>query len=166
MLSQGRATIPPAQKASRRIPAIPPGQYLKWYNIYYAANTIRDSNHDAGAGLDLDVFATVRIHLDDRQKVLGADYGMDIAVPFLNVDVKVAAAGISDSTHSDRGHPRRACRSGLARRPLGSRRGGLGGRLGAPPDDSACRTPPIPARDSQTGMFTLGSTYYFGEERA
>ena len=142
----------------------PPGKYLKWYNIYYAANTIRDRNgKDAGAGLDLDVFATVPryIWMTD-EKVLGADYGMDIAVPFLNVDLKVDAAGVSDSTfglgdilvepavlgwHTDRWDVAAAA------------------GVWAPTGRFSLQDAANPGKGFWTGMFTLGGTYYFDDEK-
>ncbi len=77
----------------------PPGTYLKWYNIVYTADTLRDRNgHAASVGFDLDMFATVpRFIKMTEYKFLGADYGMDMLVPFLNVDLQVAAKGVHQS---------------------------------------------------------------------
>lgn len=141
-----------------------PGTYLKWYDIFYSANTVKDaSGNDVPADLDLDVFATVpRLIWMTDQKILGADYGMDIAVPFLNVDLKVGASGINDSKfglgdiliepivlgwHFDR-------------LDIGAAAG-----VWCPTGDFDATEPVNVGKGFWTGMFTLGATYYFDDEQ-
>ncbi len=142
-----------------------PGTYLKWYSIFYTADTLKDSSgHDVPAGLDLDVFATVpRLIWMTDHKILGADYGMDIAVPFLNVDLKVGAKGINDSKfglgdiliepivlgwHFDR-------------LDIGAAAG-----VWCPTGDYSSAQPVNVGKGFWTGMFTLGATYYFDDEKS
>ncbi len=76
----------------------PPGLYLKTYNIYYTADTLRDANRNkADVGFDVSVFAFApRLIWITDKKFLGADYGMDILVPILDVGVDIDALGVSD----------------------------------------------------------------------
>ena len=142
----------------------PPGTYLKWYNIVYTASTLRDADGNAApVGLDLDVFATApRFIKLTEHKFLGADYGMDVLIPFLNVDLQVAAAGVDQSKF------------------------GLGDILVEPvllgwhyeqwdlaaaaavwcPTGDFSSTNPIHiGKGFWTGMFTAGATYYFDEDK-
>lgn len=67
----------------------PSGKYLKWYNMYYTADTVRDKNGDKlDLNQNLDTFATVpRFIWITDQKIFGANYGVNLAVPFVNVNL-------------------------------------------------------------------------------
>ncbi|MBC8114680.1 MAG: transporter [Candidatus Saccharimonas sp.] len=142
----------------------PPGTYLKWYNIVYTADTLRDRNGNAApVGLDLDVFATVpRLIKMTDQKFLGADYGMDIAVPFLNVDLQVAAAGINQSKFG---------LGDILIEPLvlgwHFEQWDVAAAAGVwcPTGDFSSTNPIHIGKGFWTGMFTLGATYYFDEDK-
>lgn len=64
----------------------PPGVYLRDYNFFYFAERFK------GGPPDFDIFAYVNaprlIWMTDH-KILGADYGMDVIVPFAYLDWKV-----------------------------------------------------------------------------
>ncbi|MBF0445030.1 MAG: transporter [Magnetococcales bacterium] len=78
----------------------PPGYYVRWYNALYTANKLADQNGDASnVGLDLEVFATVpRFVWITNKKILGADYGMNLIVPFINTDIQITAAGVNQQS--------------------------------------------------------------------
>jgi hypothetical protein len=57
----------------------PPGVYLRDYNFFYTANKVD------GLPVDIDIFAYVqapRLIWITKQEIFGANYGMDIIVPF------------------------------------------------------------------------------------
>lgn len=77
----------------------PPGIYYRFYNVFYSADTFKAAN-GTSAPIGFDVFVYANVHRAiwiTKKKVLGADYGMDIAVPLVNTHVKVNAAGINDT---------------------------------------------------------------------
>jgi len=62
----------------------PPGVYVRDYNFFYTADKVD------GLPVNLDIFAYVqapRLIWITKQQILGADYGMDIIVPFAYKDV-------------------------------------------------------------------------------
>ncbi len=141
------------------------GTYLKWYNIFYTADTLKDRNgNDVPADLNVNVVATVpRLIWITDHKFLGADYGMDVAVPFLNVDLSVGSLGINDSKfglgdvlyepivlgwHFDRWDVVAAAGIWL---PTG--------------DFSSAQAIHV-GKGFYTGMFTLGATYYFDDAKS
>lgn len=72
----------------------PPGIYLRDYNFFYTATKVD------GAPVDVDIFAYVqapRLIWMTKQKILGANYGMDIIVPFayknIYADAPIGTAG-------------------------------------------------------------------------
>lgn len=81
----------------------PPGKYLKWYNFYYSADKLTGAGgRKINAGLDLDVFATApRFIWMTEKKLFGADYGMDILVPFVQIDLKTTGNHASDAGVGD-----------------------------------------------------------------
>lgn len=71
----------------------PPGLYLRMYNFFYTA-----ARYDAGPAWFSDIFAYIaapRLVWMSEHKVLGANYGMDVIVPFgfVDIDNPPAAAG-------------------------------------------------------------------------
>lgn len=76
----------------------PKGLHYTMYNVFYNADTWRDDNGDSvNLGLDLSVYAMANqfLYVSDS-KIFGADYGFDIIIPLVNVDIKNAAAGIDE----------------------------------------------------------------------
>lgn len=72
----------------------PPGIYLRDYNFFYTATKVD------GAPVDVNVFAYVqapRLIWITKQEILGANYGMDIIVPFayknIYADAPIGTAG-------------------------------------------------------------------------
>ncbi|NGZ07721.1 MAG: transporter [Magnetococcales bacterium] len=74
----------------------PPGLYWRWYNVFYQADTLKDKNgNKVPVGLDAEVFATVnRLIWITKNRFLGADYGMDVIVPLINVDLDLTTPGL------------------------------------------------------------------------
>jgi hypothetical protein len=155
---------PPGAEGLKAATLPPPGTYLKWYNFVYDSGTLRDANgHSVPVGFDLDVFATVpRLIKMTDYKFLGADYGMDIAVPFVNVDLQVAAQGIKQA------------KSGLGDilvEPLvlgwHFKQLDLGVAAGVwcPTGDYSSASPVNVGKGYWTGMYSFGGTYYFDEDK-
>ncbi len=70
----------------------PPGVYLRDYNFFYTADRVN------GLPVDLDIFAYVqapRLIWMTKETILGANYGMDVIVPFAykNVSGQLGTAG-------------------------------------------------------------------------
>jgi hypothetical protein len=68
----------------------PPGVYVRDYNFFYTADKVD------GLPFDIDIFAYVqapRLIWITKQEILGANYGMDIIVPFAYKNVSAAALG-------------------------------------------------------------------------
>lgn len=77
----------------------PKGLHYTMYNVFYNADTWKDDNGDSvNLGLDLSVYAMANqfLYVSDS-KIFGADYGFDVIVPLVNVDIKNAAAGIDEN---------------------------------------------------------------------
>jgi hypothetical protein len=161
---QETSHYPPGAEGLKGSTLPPPGVYLKWYNISYTANTLRDSQGNAApVGLDLDVFATVpRLIWMTEHKIFGAHYGMDIAVPFINVDLKVAAAGIDQSKFGlgDILFEPVVLGWHLDRCDIVAAAG-----VWAPTGDFSSAEAAHVGKGFWTGMFTLGLTHYFDAEK-
>ncbi|MGE4317764.1 MAG: transporter [Deferribacterales bacterium] len=77
-----------------------PGFYYLMYNQIYSSDTLKDENGDEiDNGFDLHTFANVHrfVWMTDK-KFLGADYGMNIIIPLVSVDIDIDAADISESS--------------------------------------------------------------------
>lgn len=81
-LGLGAATLPP------------PGFHYTIYNMYYTADTLNDNDgKDIPAGLDLNVFASAhQFTYMSKYKIFGADFGADMIVPLVNVDIEIGGA--------------------------------------------------------------------------
>lgn len=143
----------------------PPGWYFRTYSMFYTADTLRDSGgHDSDLDLDLDAFAFApRVIWITKQKILGADFGMDVLVPVSYTDFELDGVEFKDH------------------------RGGIGDIMVEPAllswhgecyDISAglaLWTPTgeydknhaavSPGKDFWTTMLTLGGTYYLDQEK-
>ncbi len=136
-----------------------PGKYLKWYNFYYQANTLRDpSGNRVPNGFDVDVFATApRLIWITDKKVLGADFGMDILVPLIYTDIEIPGAGLNES-HTGIGD--------IFVEPIvlgwHKERYDLAFAAGfwAPTGDYDTTSAANAGKNFWTGMFTLGATTY------
>jgi len=78
----------------------PPGFYLRDYNLMYFADQVNDPDgHKAPVDFDLTAYAqAIRPIWITDWKVLGANYGMDVLVPFIYTDLSVN--GVGDSSFS------------------------------------------------------------------
>jgi len=78
----------------------PPGFYYLLYTKYYEADKMYDKDGDEiHNGFDLSTFVMANrfVYVTDK-KILGGDYGMNVIVPFVNVDLEIDAAGIDDDS--------------------------------------------------------------------
>jgi len=139
----------------------PPGIYTKWYNMYYTSDTVNDRNGDnSKLNQKLDTFATVPrfIWITDK-KFLGADYGINIAVPFVNVKLKTSSIDQSKFNLSDI----------LFEQVLGwhLQQWDFSAAIGVwfPVGDFHPAEAVNIGKGFWTGMFTAGATYYFDQEK-
>jgi hypothetical protein len=138
----------------------PPGFYYKMYNVFYTADTLKDNNgKDLNVGFDVKTFVNAHrfIWITDH-KILGADYGMDVVVPLMNVDLKISGFGVDDSQFG---------LGDIFFEPLilywhGPRYDlSFGAGVYAPTGQYDTAEPASPGKGMWTPMFTLGGTYYF-----
>jgi hypothetical protein len=143
----------------------PPGLYLKTYTSFYTANSLRDrSGKDDGSGLDLDALAIVPrlVYMTDH-KILGADYGMDVLIPFVQTDLELDTYGVKFNDF---------CWGDLFVEPIDlawhGDRYDIGAAFGVwmPTGKYNKNNPASPGKDFWTTMFTLGGTYYLDEEKS
>jgi hypothetical protein len=164
LAQQETSHYPPGAEGLKAASLPPPGTYLKWYNVAYNAHSLKDAKgKDVPVDLNLEVFATVpRLIWMTEEKFLGADYGMDVAVPFVNVDLRVASAGIDDSTFGlgDVLYEPVVLGWHFDRVDIGAAAG-----VWMPTGDFDPNSPVNAGKGFYTGMFTLGSTVYFDEEK-
>lgn len=162
--AQETGHYPPGVEGIKAATVPGPGQYLKWYNLYYEANTLKDRNGDSvPVNFSADVFATAPrfIWITDT-KILGADYGFDALVPILHSDVQIPGAGIGG---------RETAFGDLYIEPLllgwhGDQYDvGAAAGFWAPTGDFDRGSPASAGKGYWTGMFTLGSTLYLDAEK-
>jgi len=69
----------------------PPGFHWRIYNIYASFDKMLDDNGDETAmNFDLKVIASAhRFVFMTKHKILGADYGMDLVIPLTKVDLRI-----------------------------------------------------------------------------
>ncbi len=142
----------------------PPGLYLRTYTSFYTANVLRDGDGDNdGLGLDLDALAIVpRVIWMTDKKILGADYGMDALLPFVQTDFELDTVGFKDNDF---------CIGDFFLEPIDlawhGDRYDVGAAFGVwmPTGDYNETKPASPGKGFWTTMFTLGGTYYLDEEK-
>ena len=139
----------------------PPGVYLRDYNFFYTSDRV------AGLPVDADIFAYVqapRLIWITKQQILGADYGMDIIVPFFDKELHGALGGRNKFGLGDlqlepvllSWHEKKFdVAAGYA----------LWVPTGSFESDSALHFLTSPGNGFWTHMFTLGGTYYADEEK-
>jgi hypothetical protein len=148
------ATLPPAGSLCYRL-----------YNVFYNADTLKDSDGDElGVGFDLSVYAMAnRFIWITNKKILGADFGADIIIPFVYTDIEIRAIGVADEKFG---------LGDVAVEPFvlvwhGPRYdAALGAALYIPTAEYDLNEPASPGKDFWTGMFTLGGTWYFDAARS
>jgi hypothetical protein len=140
----------------------PPGVYLRDYNLFYFANQVNDPNgHQAPVDFDLTAYAqAIRPLWITDWKILGANYGMDVLVPFLYTDLNVNGAGDSSFSLGD-----------IFVEPITLSWHGkqydaaVGYGFWAPTGTYDANAMTNPGQNFWTQMFTAGATGYFDEER-
>ena len=140
----------------------PPGLYGRVYAVYYNADTMRDhSGDDLDLKLELDVMAVVpRLIWMTPLKILGADYGMDIVLPYQRIDIELGALNYADE---------QVGLGDLYIEPLllgwNFDRFDLCAAAGVyfPTGHYDVDEAASPGMGFRTYMFTLGGTYYFDE---
>jgi hypothetical protein len=142
----------------------PPGLYLKTYTTYYTSHLLTDgAGKNSGLGLDLDALAIApRLLWMTNQKILGADYGMDILIPLVYTDFELNNVGVGDHEF---------CTGDMLLEPVDLGWHGdqwdIGAAVGLwfPTGKYDENHPASPGKDFWTTMFTLGGTYYFDQEK-
>ncbi len=139
----------------------PPGIYTKWYNMYYNSNTVTDRHGDkANVSQDLETFASVPrfIWITDK-KFLGGNYGVNMAIPFVTVNLQTPSVKQSKFSLSDI----------LLEQVVGwhLERWDFSAATGVwfPVGDFNPTAAVNIGKGFWTGMFTAGATYYFNQEK-
>lgn len=164
VFAQDTSHYPPGAEGIKAASIPGPGQYLKWYNFYYEANKLKDSNRKTSPGrFNVGAFASApRLIWITEKKFLGADYGWDILVPLIYTDIDISSAGIGNS-HTGIGD--------IYVEPFlfgwHKDRWDVGAAAGfwAPTGDFDVGNPANAGKDFWTGMFTLGATRFLGDEK-
>lgn len=135
----------------------PPGVYFRDYNLFYGAERFE------GSPVDFDIFAYVNaprlIWMTDF-KIFGADYGMDVIIPFGYMDWEVG--GVKDSYFGI---------GDIQLEPLllswhfQQFDVAAGYAVWAPTGDFSVNRPDILAKGFWSQMLTLGSTWYIDAEK-
>ncbi|MEZ6057959.1 MAG: transporter [Planctomycetaceae bacterium] len=156
----------PAGVEGIRAATVPgPGQYLKWYNIFYESNDLKDPNgNTAPVGFDANVFATApRFIWITETQIFGADYGFDVLVPLIHSDVEIPGLGLGNS---------RTAIGDIYIEPILLGWHGdyydIGAAAGvwAPTGDFKVGSTANAGKDFWTGMFSLGSTLYLDDDKS
>lgn len=135
----------------------PPGVYFRDYNFFYTANRFKDGPPD------FSIFAYInapRVIWMTDWKILGADYGMDLIVPFGDLDWKVMGTrdsyfGLGDIQIEPLLLSRHFKQFDLS--------GGYA--VWAPTGDYSPSRPDLISKGFWSHMLTLGGTWYPDEEK-
>jgi hypothetical protein len=130
----------------------PPGIYLRDYNVFYSADRFKDGPSDFDI---LGYINAARLIWVSDFKILGANWGTDLIVPFGYIDWKVAGAshdyfGIGDIYYEPvllAWHPKRFDI-------------GIGYSFWAPTGEYSQNRPSLLWKGFWSHMFTAGMTYY------
>ena len=142
----------------------PPGLYYRMYHVLYDAGALTGGDGEKlDLGFDIRVYAVVnRLIWVTNKKVLGADYFMDIVVPFIDTDLEISALSLEDSEFGP---------GDINIEPFGlswhGRRydAGFGLSFYLPTGEYGADEPASPGKDFRTTMITLGATGYFDAEK-
>ena len=142
----------------------PPGFYWRCYNIFYDADKLMDE-HSEELQIDFDVNLYAQAHrflwVSDF-KILGADYGLDVIIPILYTDFKIGALGVHEEEFGF---------GDIVVEPLVLAWHGdfydiaLAAGFHAPVGKFHHDDPASPGKYFWTGLFTLGGTLYFDQEK-
>ncbi len=142
----------------------PPGYYYKMYNVYYGADTMTDKD---GEDLDLDFDLTLFVNAHrflwmSPWNILGGNYGADIIVPIMDVNLEIGKAGI-DSSETGLGD---ICVEPFVLGWHGARWDAAFAVAFFAPTGKYDKTEPAsPGKDMWTYMTTFGGTIYFDAEK-
>ncbi|GAB1535377.1 transporter [Geovibrio sp. ADMFC3] len=77
-----------------------PGFYYVMYNQYYTSDELKDADGDKiDNGFDATIFAMAhRFVYVTNKKIFGADYGMNLIVPTVNLNIEMSGIGVDDSS--------------------------------------------------------------------
>lgn len=148
--------------------APPPGMYLKVYGVYATGDTLKDPDGKEVEGVDLDatVMAIVpRFVWITNFKLLGADYGAEVLVPFVKKSIKMNTPyGPYDESQTGLGD--------IIVDPLvlawhGAQWDAIIAAGAFLPFGKYDKEDPMtsPGQDMWTYLFTLGGTYFFDSTR-
>jgi hypothetical protein len=156
---------PPGAEGIKAATLPPPGLYLKTYNVFYRAGVLMDEQGNAAdVGFDVAVFAPVpRLIWVTEQKILGADFGMDIAVPLIATDLEIDALGVHDSDTGIGDILVEPVVLGWHTERLDAV---FAAGFWAPTGEWSPGRPASPGKGFWTGMFTWGATYYPDEQKS
>lgn len=141
----------------------PPGLYVRDYNVVYFANDLMDrGGHSVPVdfGLTAYVNAIRPVWITDW-KVLGANYGMDVLVPFIYQDMKVGAAKDSSFNLGDIFFEPITLSWHFAKADLS-----VGYGVWAPSGEYDTTALTNPGKGYWSHMLTLGGTLYAGEDKS
>ncbi len=142
----------------------PPGLYYCQYNVLYTASSLKGTDgSELPVGFDLDIRGVIsRIAWMTKYKVLGANYGMDMIIPYLRIESAMSSAGILDQMSG-------LCDIGIEpvvlswSKPRYDLSTGIAFFL--PTGRYNIARPSSPGKNFSTTMFSLGGTYYFDEKK-
>ena len=143
----------------------PPGVHWRMYNVIYEADTLTDNDgNDVPIDFDIEVFATVhRLVWITQQKFLGADFGVHLLVPIVNIDLGIGAFGVSDGA-TGLGD---ICLEPIVLAWHKERYDvALGLAMGLPTGDFDATAAANSGIGGVFGMLTLGGTVYFDEAKS
>lgn len=141
-----------------------PGFYDRMYNVFYFADDLAGEDGDkVDVGLDLDVFAHVQrpIWVTDV-KIFGADYFVNMIIPFIYTDYEVNASGTQDDSLQ---------LGDIFIEPIGLAWHGerwdavYATGVFAPTGRCCSGRPAYPGKDYWSVMFTLGTTLWLDPAR-
>ena len=140
----------------------PPGFYLRDYNLFYFAGQVNDADGDElPPDFDLMAYAqAIRPIWITKWKVLGANYGMDVLVPFIYTDLEVNGASDSSFNLGDIFVEPATLSWHTKRLDVG-----VGYGFWAPSGDYDANDMTNPGKGFWSHMLTAGATVFFDQEK-
>ncbi len=137
----------------------PPGLYYRLYNVFYNADEFNDEHGDSmDINFEVSVYAMVHrlVWITDK-KVIGADFGADVIIPFVYTDIEIKGTPVDDDQFG---------LGDIAIEPFVLSWHGpfydasFGLAVYVPTGEYDQNEPASPGKDMWTGLITLGGTYY------
>ncbi|MDM8568678.1 transporter [Thiotrichales bacterium HSG1] len=138
----------------------PPGFYYLMYNTFYNTDVSMDKHgNKLDIGFDASIYAMAnRFVWISEHKILGADYGLNVVIPLINTDIKVLGNKDKQFGLGDIYIEPLLLRWSKSRYDIS-----IGAGIYLPTGDHGELA--SPGKDFWTGMFSLGGTYYFDEDK-